>query len=95
MTDLRKLARGMDCKLRIPEVCNRDSTTVVLCHIKRGWCGSIKPPDIIGVWGCSSCHDVVDRRTQSTFTEEELDSLILRALCEQLAMYSKLRIVKW
>lgn len=95
MTDLRKLARGMDCKLRIPEVCNRDSTTVVLCHIKRGWCGSLKPPDIVAVWGCHACHDVIDRRTQSTFTEEEIDSMILRALCEQLAMYSKMRIVKW
>lgn len=95
MTNLRKLAEGKDCFLRLPDVCNRDSTTVVLCHIKRGWCGSIKPPDIIAVWGCHACHDVIDRRTSNPWTEEELDSMILRALCEQLAFYSKHDIVHW
>lgn len=95
MTDLRKLARGKDCMLRLPGICNRNSETVVLCHIKRGWCGSMKPPDIIAVWGCHACHDVVDRRAGNPWTEEELDSMILRALCEQLAIYSKTGVVRW
>ena len=93
--NLRKLAQGKDCLLRIPEVCNRDSTTVVLCHIKRGWYGSIKPPDVVAVWGCYACHDAIDRRTQTTFTEEEIDSIILRALCEQLVIYEKTGVLKW
>lgn len=95
MTNLRKLAEAKDCKIRLPEICNRDSTTVVLCHIKRGWCGSIKPPDVVAVWGCSACHDVIDRRAANPWTEEELDSMILRALCEQLAYYAKEEILKW
>lgn len=95
MTNLRKLAEGRDCKLRIPETCNRDSSTVVLCHIKRGWCGSLKPPDIVAVWGCSACHDVIDRRVKSTFSESEIDAMILTALCEQLVTYTQERILKW
>ena len=95
MTDLRKLAEGKDCLLRIPGVCCRDSTTVVLCHIKCGWCGSLKPPDIVGVWGCWACHDVIDGRQQSDFKPEELDAMVLRALCEQLVIYSKTKVLKW
>lgn len=93
--NLRTLARDKDCFLRLPGVCNWKPETVVLCHIKRGWCGSLKPPDIVGVWGCCACHDVIDGRTRSPWTEHELDSMILRALCEQLAFYAKHGIVKW
>jgi hypothetical protein len=95
VTNLRKLAEGQDCKLRFPHYCNRDSTTVVLCHLKRGWCGSIKPPDIVAVYGCSTCHDIVDGRMQTDWTREEIDSMILYALCEQLAYYAKEEILRW
>lgn len=93
--NLRKAAEGRDCKLRLPDVCNRDASTVVLCHIKRGWCGSLKPPDIVAVWGCSACHDVIDRRVTNPWSEEKLDSMILLALCEQLVTYTQERILKW
>lgn len=93
--NLRNHAQTQDCMLRLPNICNRDPSTTVLCHIKRGWYGSLKPPDIVAVWGCSSCHDVVDRRAGNPWSEEELDSMILRALCEQLAYYAKEGIVKW
>lgn len=93
--NLRKLAQGQDCKLRLPGICNRDSTTVVLCHIKRGWCGSLKPPDVIAVWACHRCHDVLDRRAPNPWSEEELDSMILVSLSEQLAFYCKQGILTW
>ena len=95
MANLRKLAEGRDCKLRLPGICNRDSSTVVLCHIKRGWCGSVKPPDIVAVWGCSACRDVIDRRVKSEFTEEQIDAMILVSLCEQLDTYVRERILRW
>jgi len=95
MANLRKLAEGRDCKLRLPGICNRDSSTVVLCHLKRGWCGSLKPPDIVGVWGCSACHDVIDRRVKSEFTEEQIDAMILVSLCEQLDTYVRERVIRW
>jgi len=63
---LRKMARGRDCQVRIPGVCNFDPETTVLAHYRlAGTCGmGIKPHDLIGAWACSSCHDEIDRRTR-------------------------------
>lgn len=66
MTMLRKLARGRDCQVRIPGVCNFDPATTVLAHFRlAGTCGmGLKPHDLLGAWACSSCHDEIDRRTR-------------------------------
>jgi hypothetical protein len=62
--DLRKEARGRPCMVRIPEVCNCNSETVVLAHIRMvGISGmGIKADDLLGAWACSGCHDAIDRR---------------------------------
>lgn len=67
MTALRKLARGRDCQVRVPGVCNFDAETTVLAHYRlAGTCGmGLKPHDLLGAWACSSCHDEVDRRTRN------------------------------
>jgi hypothetical protein len=66
MADLRKAARGRECQVRIPGVCNGNPETTVLTHIRiAGLCGTgIKPPDLIAAIACSSCHDEIDRRTR-------------------------------
>jgi len=61
MTDLRKAARGRDCQVRIPGVCNHNSETVVLAHLSGGGVGG-KRHDILGAHACSDCHDVIDGR---------------------------------
>lgn len=63
-TKLTKAARGRDCTVRIPGVCNHNPETVVLAHYRMaGVCGtSMKPADLIGAWACSDCHDVIDGR---------------------------------
>lgn len=68
MANLRKEARGRECQVRIPGVCNGNSETVVLAHCRlSGLCGTgIKPPDLFGAWSCSACHDEIDRRTRLT-----------------------------
>lgn len=65
MADLRKAARGRECQVRIPGVCNGNPETSVLAHIRlAGLCGTgIKPPDLIATIACSACHDEIDRRT--------------------------------
>ncbi|MBG2842906.1 DUF1364 domain-containing protein [Proteus mirabilis] len=65
MSNLRKEARGRECQIRIPGVCNGNSETVVLAHYRMsGICGTgIKPNDIFGAWAYSACHDESDRRT--------------------------------
>lgn len=64
MSALTKLARGMECQVRLPGICNFNAETTVLAHYRlAGTCGTgIKPPDLLGAWCCSSCHDVVDGR---------------------------------
>ncbi|EMJ9776434.1 DUF1364 domain-containing protein [Morganella morganii] len=71
MANLRKEARGRECQIRIPGVCNGNSETVVLAHYRMpGLCGTgIKSPDIFGAWACSACHDEIDRRTRLTDAE--------------------------
>lgn len=88
--DLRKFARGKPCMVRVATVCNGNPETTVLAHIRRGNVAGIgqKPPDLCGVWACSSCHDAIDRRAHG-LTVLEVDSYLIDALCRQLAWYAK------
>ena len=72
--NLRKLAKGQPCMIRVPGVCNRNPETTVLAHYRlAGTCGTgIKPPDHLGAWACSACHDAVDGRVRSTWSRCEL-----------------------
>jgi hypothetical protein len=60
--NLRNLARGMPCMIRMPGVCNGNPETTVLCHLRMsGISGmSMKANDLLGAWGCSACHRYVD-----------------------------------
>lgn len=63
MTDkITKAARGRECEIRLPGVCNGDTATTVFCHFRPiGISGfGYKTPAPIGAFGCSSCHAVVD-----------------------------------
>ncbi len=62
MSRLRESARGQECLVRLPGVCNRNPETVVLAHLGGGGMG-MKKKDIHASFCCSSCHDEVDRRT--------------------------------
>lgn len=74
MSKLRKLARGRNCQVRIPNVCNHNPDTVVLAHIRMaGLTGAgQKANDLLGAWCCSSCHDAIDRRSNSQYAGDEL-----------------------
>jgi hypothetical protein len=72
---LRKEAKGRGCMVRLPGICNFNSETVVLAHIRlAGISGmGMKSPDLIGAWACSACHDEIDGRThKSGLTHDEL-----------------------
>ncbi|MGL5386661.1 MAG: DUF1364 domain-containing protein [Serratia sp. (in: enterobacteria)] len=66
MSKLTKEARGRECQIRIPGICNQNDETTVPAHYRlAGTCGTaIKPPDTQIAWACSACHDEVDRRTR-------------------------------
>lgn len=81
---LRKAARGEQCYLRLfddsgDRICNADPGTVVLCHLRIGGVAGIgqKPDDRIAFPACSSCHDVLDKRSRRNVSTIDRD--ILRA----------------
>lgn len=57
-------AKGQECTLMIPFVCNRNSETVVACHISRPFMASMsgKTSDFCIAFGCSNCHEWIDGR---------------------------------
>jgi hypothetical protein len=71
---ITKAARGRDCQIRVPGHCNGNPETVVLAHYRlAGTCGTgYKPNDLQGAWSCSGCHDAIDGRAKSDYTQEEL-----------------------
>lgn len=71
---ITKAARGRDCQVRIPGHCNGNPETVVLAHYRMaGTCGTgYKPNDLQGAWACSGCHDAIDGRSKSDYTQDEL-----------------------
>ncbi|MFN1146814.1 DUF1364 domain-containing protein [Serratia liquefaciens] len=74
MSKLTNEARGRDCQIRIPSICNFNPETTVLAHYRlAGTCGgAMKPDDEQGAWGCSACHDAIDGRTKTEYTRDEL-----------------------
>jgi hypothetical protein len=62
VSSLRKLARGRNCEIRLPTICNGNNETVVGCHFRLlGLSGlGIKPEDLFMAFGCSACHQYVD-----------------------------------
>ena len=69
--DLRKEAKGRECTVRLPGICDGGTETVVLAHYRMAGLNGVgqKPDDIFGAWCCSSCHDECDRRTRKMDTE--------------------------
>lgn len=90
--DLRKLAKGKPCQLRLMGICNFDETTTVLAHVRRGGVAGVgqKPPDICGIWSCSACHDAMDGRLGPMQTPSDTD--VLEGLNRTLAkVYEEIR----
>lgn len=90
--NLRKLAQGQECQMRIPHVPCSSPETVVLAHIRRAGIAGVgqKPPDLCGFYCCSAHHDIVDgRKVAANLTRVEIDQAILFALLRTLVIVSK------
>jgi len=66
MGKIRKSANGEECLLRLFPYCEH-SGTVVFCHLPTNGSGGmgIKSPDFWGVYGCRTCHDIIDGRCKN------------------------------
>lgn len=61
---LLALARGQECLMRVPGVCNHDPATVVAAHSNsgaHGKAGARKADDHFSVWACHACHAWYDQ----------------------------------
>jgi len=97
MTDLRKYARGMQCFIRVPGHCSFNPETTVWCHARViGISGfGLKAPDVLGAFGCSDCHDIVDGRRNTTFTRDECRLMLLEGVARSQAWLVAEGILKW
>jgi hypothetical protein len=71
MSKIRKSARGEDCTINLPGVCNYNPETVVWCHSNRYEHGKgmgLKAKDEHGAYGCSECHATYDRQKNAQNT---------------------------
>ncbi len=80
--NLRKLAKGQPCLVRVPQVCNGNPDTTVLAHIRMsGLSGiGIKAPDILATFACSACHAVCDGQQASEYTPEQRRCFLLEGM---------------
>lgn len=89
---LRDSARGQDCTLRLPGVCNFNPETTVLAHLPCGHKGvGMKGPDMIAVFACSACHDRLDFRARGGDIDA---SDLLRALAETQMRWVAMGLLK-
>ncbi|RQH70005.1 hypothetical protein IPC102_09545 [Pseudomonas aeruginosa] len=79
---VRDAARGEECTLNIAGVCNYRVDTTVFCHFpdeSNGW--GAKSDDLSGGFGCSACHDVIDRRNNKVqLTAEDREFYMRRSM---------------
>lgn len=84
-TKITKSARGEDCAIRIPNVCNRDNETTIFAHlsgVRFGHGMAHKVLNMFGAYSCSSCHDLVDGRTRSDYTADQIRIMHLDGVIE-------------
>lgn len=89
--NLRKQAKGRGCMVRIPGICNHNSETVVLAHIRMpGVSGmGIKADDLLGAWACSACHDAIDRRAHTDLDRDYVRLAHLEGMARTIAQLQK------
>ena len=78
---IRNSARGEDCTFHIVGLCNYNPETTVLCHLPSMDKGiGTKSDDICAAYGCSSCHDAIDRRVINEEFEDHREWYMRRAM---------------
>ena len=78
--------------VRIPGVCNFNSQTVVLAHIRLSGISGMgtKAPDLLGAWSCSACHDEIDGRSnKSGLSRDELRLAHFEGMARTIAQLVK------
>ena len=77
--------------IRLEGICNHNPETTVLAHIRLpGVSGmGLKADDLLGAWACSSCHDAVDRRSNTDFDRDYVRLAHLEGMVRTIAQLRK------
>ena len=80
-------ARGQQCSMRLPGICNGNPETTVWAHLNGAAFGKgmgQKAHDILGFHACSECHRYYDvgHGTRALFSEDAMLEAVLSAVCE-------------
>jgi hypothetical protein len=77
--------------VRLEGICNHNSETVVLAHIRlSGVSGmGIKADDLLGAWACSACHDAIDRRFRTDLDRDYVRLAHLEGMVRTIAQLRK------
>ncbi len=94
--NLRTYARGKECQIRLPG-CLPGEETVSLCHIRTPTTGgSQKEHDLLGAWGCESCHAIVDgRKMLHKWDKKDIEIAFHEAIVRTQKELIERGIVKW
>lgn len=79
---VKNSARGKECTLRFYQVCNGNHETTIYAHVGSAGGMGMKCGDNMGVYACSSCHDLIDGRIKHPEGSYDFSADILRALEE-------------
>jgi hypothetical protein len=95
--DLRKLARGQPCLIRVPGVCNGRTDTTVLCHIRMTGISGMgyKAPDALGAHGCSHCHAYCDGQTYGPHSAQDRRLFLLEGMARTQAWLIERGVLRW
>jgi hypothetical protein len=77
--------------VRLPDICNHNSETTVLAHIRlSGVSGmGLKADDLLGAWACSACHDAIDRRFRTDLDRDYVRLAHLEGMVRTIAQLRK------
>jgi len=77
--------------VRLPDICNHNSETTVLAHIRlSGVSGmGMKADDLLGAWACSACHDAIDRRFRTDLDRDYVRLAHLEGMVRTIAQLRK------
>ncbi len=81
--------------IRLEGICNHNPETTVLAHIRLpGVSGmGLKADDLLGAWACSSCHDAVDRRSNTDLDRDYVRLAHLEGMARTIAQLRKEDII--
>lgn len=87
--NFRKLAKGRECMVRVPNVCSFNPEETILAHVRlAGLSGiGIKANDLFASLCCARCHDFCDARSHPDAPRETRQLYLLEGVLRTQAIW--------